>query len=344
MPEIEKRAEAIAHLENMQPVNLLLDEFRSGLSRYWEIAAGILGQSGVSLKALAAEDFSMEKNFFSFLFLYSFYRAGIPRSRRILYAAMLQCLRGMVTGCDNLLDNEYKKTLDTDIPEEAVRFRSVVDIMVSDRVLFQLLLEACQRQEIVVDKAMAAVAVSMKNMTRSGLQEASEENGISVILKPDELLQKVHHYKTGILFTCPWDIPLAVEGVDQTRIAPLMDGLYQIGMGCQIMDDAVDFMADLKRKRHNYLVSLIYHGANAMEKSRLQQLRAEGSPLRPAAVLDEAFPDSVSKASERSRRFLSNGLNRLFSKPHRFMVASAIQFLEKRIGVERLFRRQVNEI
>lgn len=51
--------------------------------------------------------FSLQNNFFSMLFLYSYFRAGIKPRRRILYAATLQCLRGMVTGCDNLLDTEF---------------------------------------------------------------------------------------------------------------------------------------------------------------------------------------------------------------------------------------------
>ena len=134
-------------------------------------------QSGVTLNAPGEDDFSFEKNFFSLLFLYSFYRANLPKSRRILYATTLQCLRGMVTGCDNLLDDEYKMTLDSDIPQTGLRFRSVIDIMVSDRVLFQVLLEAGRRQEIGVDQVVAATAASMKTMTRSGLQEASRKQG-----------------------------------------------------------------------------------------------------------------------------------------------------------------------
>ena len=88
---------------------------------------------------------------------------------------------------------------------------------------------------------MAATEVSMKTITRSGLQEASEEGGITTILTPEDILQTVHHYKTGILFYCAWDIPLILEGFAETHIAPLLEGLYHIGLGCQIMDDAVDF-------------------------------------------------------------------------------------------------------
>ncbi|WP_373500268.1 class 1 isoprenoid biosynthesis enzyme [Desulfococcus sp.] len=343
MRTIGKQSGAMVQMENMPAVKSLLAELRSGLSNYWKVADGILRQSGVTLRAPQEDDFSFNKNFFSLLFLYSFHHAGIQKPRRILYAATLQCLRGMVTGCDNLLDGEYKQTLDTDIPETGTRFRSVIDIMVSDRVLFQLLLEACRRQEINLNQAIEAAAGSMKTMTRSGVQEASEEAGITTILTPDDILQTVHHYKTGILFKCPWDIPLVVEDLDESEIAPLLEGLYCIGMGCQIMDDMVDFMSDLERKRHNFLVSLIHHSSNPLEKNRLHELVDTGGRQQ---LTDPAkdFPDSVIKASKTSHRFLENGLNLLFSEEHRFLVEPSIQFLEKRIGVSHLCRRQDNEI
>jgi len=323
-------------MEHRAPVSDLLEELRSGLSNYWRHADAILQQSDVKLKAPDKEDFSFQRNFFSILFLYSFYRAKIPKHRRMLYAGIIQCLRGMVTGCDNLLDDEYKKTLDSDLPETAFRFRSVIDIMVSDRVLFQLLVEAGRGKDIGVEKIMAAAAASMKTMTRSGTQEASEEAGITEILKPDDLLQTVHHYKTGLLFQCPWDIPLVIEDLEGSEVAPLLEALYRIGMGCQILDDIVDFMSDLARKHHNYLVSLIYYSANPKEKSRLEELFA--SRERQCLPDDSAagFPDNLAVACKTSRRFLESGLNLLFPAQHQFFVAPTIQFLENRIGAAQM--------
>ena len=344
MFDIGKHPDPIVQMENLPPVKNLLEELRSGLSSYRNVADGILRQIGVTLKAPKEDDFSLKNNFFSFLFLYSFHRAKIPKPRRILYAAILQCLRGMVTGCDNLLDDEYKKTLDTDIPENGFRFRSVIDIMISDRVLFQLLLRSYRRQDLTVDKVVAATTASMKSMTLSGLQEASEEAGKTTILKPDDLLQTIHHYKTGILFKCPWDIPLTIENLDDSDIAPLLEGLYCIGMGCQIMDDMVDFRSDIERKRHNFMVSLIFYGLHPREKSWLKELIDAGGRQKLTVDLTKDFPDSVLKASEASYRFLESGLNLLFSEQHRFLVKPSIQFLEKRIGVAHLSRRQDNEI
>jgi len=343
MNAIEKFHDPIAQIENTPPVKSLLRELNSGLFRFREIAGGILKQSGVRLKAPLEEDFSMTGNFFSFLFFYTFYRANISEKRRILYGAIIQCLRGMVTGCDNLLDDEYKKTLDTDIPENGHRFRSVVDIMVSDRVLFHLLLEAMHHQEITFDQMLAANAASMKTITRSGVQEASEEAGIADILKPEDLLQSVHHYKTGILFTSPWDIPLVVEEMDKSDIKPLLEGLYRIGMGCQIMDDMVDFLSDLSEKRHNYLASLIYHGEDRSESSRFRELlHAEMMDAAPSDPLN-LFPDSLLKASQTAHQFLEIGLSLVFSPEHQSLIKPSIQFLVKRLGVAHIFRHSSYE-
>jgi len=76
----------------------------------------------------------------------------------------------MVTACGNLLDDEYKQTLDTDIPATGYRFRAVVDIMVFDRALFHVFMDAAIRQEIASDRVLAAATASMKTMTRSGVE------------------------------------------------------------------------------------------------------------------------------------------------------------------------------
>lgn len=319
-------------METARPIMDLMEELKAGLSDYWKAAAGILQKGGVTLKAPGEDYFSFQKNFFSLLFLYSFQRGGVPRPRRRLYAATLQCLRGMVTGCDNLLDDEYKMTLDTDIPETGVRFRSVIDIMVSDRVLFHLMLDAHRRGEIDLDQVQAAINASMKTMTQSGVQEASEEEGIAGVLAPDDLLQTVHHFKTGLLFQCPWDIPLAMEQYDANLVLPILESLYNIGIGCQIMDDMVDMALDVKQKKHNYLVSLIYHGDNREEKTRLQTLMAEDKSQGIPSVSAELFPAAASKAIGISHRTLEKGLSGLFSPDHHFLVKPASYFLKQRIG------------
>lgn len=324
----------ISEYRNDEPLHFLLDELADGLSLYWSTAGDMVRNSGVTVLNPSADYFSIEKNFFSLLFLYSYHRAAIPRSRRILYAAVNQCLRGMVTGCDNILDDEYKKTLETDLPQKGHRFRSVLDIMVSDRVLFTLLVTQQQNRELTAEKVRSAVAASLQTLVKSGAQEASEEKGIKRFIKPDEILDTVHHYKTGILFQCPWDIPLTIEPIRKSSIAYLLAALYRIGIGCQIMDDMVDLASDLLKKRHNYVASLIHHSPDSAQREKLHRLINKVQTPTDYPHLLHEFPSIRCPAANTALEYLESGMNDLFAANHRHLIAPSIAFIIRRIGAD----------
>ncbi len=311
----------------------LEDELKKSLRIFWKKAALILEGSSVKLADPPPGYYLLENNFFSALFLYSFYRAGIKKESRILYSAINQCLRGMVTGCDNILDDEYKLTLETSLPRNGTRFRSVLDIMISDRILFELSFEAFKERE----KIVAASVMSLRALVESGYQEAAEEGGINEILPPDRVLETIHHFKTGILFNCPWAIPSVIEKMDEEQKIGLNRALYNIGMGCQIMDDMADIERDIKTKHHNYVVSLIYHKADSGTWNDLKAsvLRDKGASESTGILMQ--YRDVKDKAVETARSYLAAGLNELFEERHRFLVEPAIRFLSIRIGVDRYF-------
>ena len=326
----------IEDLQDADPLDKLQRELAAGLAMYWSAAGHILEGSGITLLDPVEPSPSLAENFFSALFLYSYHCCNIPPSRRIVYVAVNQCLRGMVTGCDNLLDDEYKKTLETDLPEHGYRFRSILDIMVSDRVLFQILTESGPKHGLTRDKVLAASAATLRTLGRSGAQEAAEENGVHEILKPDDVLEKVHHFKTGLLFQSIWAVPLAVEPIEESAVAHLLEALYRIGMGCQILDDMVDFCGDLQHKRHNYIVSLIHHQANPAGRSRLFDLANRNLPLDDMRTVLDAFPGACSAGQQTAVRYLESGLRMLFREEHRFLTAPAIEMMVRRIGAGQL--------
>ncbi|MEI6126983.1 MAG: polyprenyl synthetase family protein [Pseudomonadota bacterium] len=311
---------------------LLEEELSEALSRYWSTAQDILQASGITLLEKPAGFLKLENNFFSALFLYAYHRANIPRVRRIMYAGLNHCLRGMVTGCDNILDNEYKKTLDTDLPADAERFRSIIDIMVSDRVLFGMLMEAYGRSELSFDQVLKASTASLHALTASGIQESTEEHGVRSILLPQEVLARVHHYKTGLLFNCSWAIPSVIEALSPDTIAPLKEALYRIGIGCQIMDDMVDLERDAREKHHNYVASLVYHESGREQWQQLWE-KAEASPGEQGkATLLLEFPQALAESARVARTYLQQGLAALFDEQHQFAVEPALAFLYRRIG------------
>lgn len=304
-------------------------ELKKSLHIFWEKAEKILDGSGVKVLEPPSGYFDLENNFFSALFLYSYYRADIKSERRILYSAMNQCLRGMVTGCDNLLDEEYKRTLETSLPEKGTRFRSVLDIMVSDRVFFELSLGAFKDRE----RILTASVVSLRALIESGYQEATEEGGINEILPPDRVLDTIHHFKTGILFKSPWAIPSIIEYYDEEKKKNFNQALYNIGMGCQVMDDMADIERDIKTKHHNYVASLIYHesGKELWENLKSSVLSGESTDILTN------FSEVKNKAIDTARSYLKTGLNELFEENHRFLVEPSIKFLSLRIGVDKYF-------
>lgn len=313
------------------PMAMLEAELRKGLALYWQRAGTTLLGSPVQLVEPDQETFSLQRNFFSALFLYSYYRTEIPADRRILYAAVNQCLRGMVTGCDNILDDEYKKTLDTDLPPQAQRFRSVLDIMVSDRVLIDILLEYCLSHNLPLDNLIKASTASLHALLQSGAQEAAEEGGIKERLLPEEILSKIHHYKTGVLFQCTWAIPAVFEETISPTALAVQEALYSIGMGCQIMDDMVDLVTDLREERHNYVLSVIFHKEQPQVWQRLET-------LPPIADSPESFyadfPEIYARMKAKALLYLQDGLHNLFFEHHRFLVQPATAFIAKRIGVD----------
>jgi len=312
------------------------DELAEGLSLYWSTAEKILQNSNVHIRSPRPEYFAIESNLFSVLFLYSYLQAGMPRSQRVFYVAVNQCLRGMVTGCDNLLDDEYKKTLDTDLPEEGTRFRSVLDIMVSDRVLFDLLIDAHRHGEFSSDQIRSASAVSLHGLLESGAQEAGEEAGIEDRLTPDEVLRMVHHYKTGLLFQCPWSLPAALQDFDPETLDRTTRALYQLGIGCQILDDMVDLASDLRMSRHNFAASHIYHDSDPVELARLQKWLHESPANEPEADLLLTFPRAGQRAAMEARDYLETGTQNLFSTEHLDLAQPVVELLIKQIGVDRL--------
>ena len=312
----------------------LVDELRSALSFYWTTATEVLQGSGIALLDPPAGYFALENNFFSALFLYSYHRLEIPGPRRVLYAAVNQCFRGMVTGCDNLLDDEYKRTLETDLPEKAWRFRSVLDIMVSEHVLFSLLVGASSRGDIPGERLLRAVHEALRALTRSGAQEAGEEGGTAEALLPETVLKAIHHYKTGILFQSPWAVPAVLEQTDAERTAAVLEGLYQIGMGCQILDDLVDLQRDVRQKRHNYAASLIYHHKGPDAWAGLRDMTIAADSAGAVQSLIRQFPDPIGMAVARCRRYLESGIHALLGDPPSELVQTVVFILARRIGAD----------
>ena len=239
-----------------------------------------------------------QRNFFSILFLGLYRALDIPFERRIFYGMINHSIRGIVTGTDNLLDDEYKEMLPLDFPEGAVRFKSVMHILLFDRFLYTVLDRAVADGLIGRDEKDAVQKAIFRAMVPIGEEEASEESGIETVLPPSEVLTSVHMYKGGNLLRLAFVAPLIIEKDLNHRLALADLGIYSIGLSLQVIDDLTDFYEDIRGHKHNYLVSSIFHEGTTEEKKRLEAARTPGETASPA--VDNTYPGSVSRVMEQA--------------------------------------------
>lgn len=285
---------------------LNLNLFRKGLKiqqaaveDFWRQADVLLDGSGIALQQMPRELVGLGRNFFSVMFIAAFMRLEIPTPRLALYARINHCLRSWVTACDNLLDNELKETLLTDLPEQAMVFKSVHTLMVADRIFFRFLLDALKQGVINESQMKQLLHVSLTALSESGREEAEEEGGVEHDLKPDEVLNRIHRAKTALLFTAPLAAPRALGDIrdgDRT-LEHIENGLTHFGLACQIVDDLNDLGHDIEARKYNYLIAHILYGDDAEEQNSLQALLGAGAlgEQRDDPLLYQRFPHAYER-------------------------------------------------
>lgn len=238
------------------------------------------------------------RNIFSILFLSVYRSLGIPHERRLFYGILNHAVRGIVTATDNLLDDEYKELLPLRFPERAVRFKSVMHLLVFDRILVQAVEDAAQKELLSRAEGRELQHRLFQAMVPIGEEEAGEEGGVQAILPPQEILDSVHMLKGGNLLRLAFVGPRFVERELAASVDLADRGIYRIGMALQVIDDLTDFYGDLRERRHNYLASFLRYEAVGPEREAFEGLlcRRESDTV-PVRL---AFPASVGEVMHRA--------------------------------------------
>lgn len=233
-----------------------------------------------------------QKNFFSILFLAIYKALGILPEKRKHYGMINHCLRGIITGADNLLDDEYKEMLPLNFPEPAIRFKSVMHILLFDRFIVRVTNTMAKQNLLPGNVDVADLQQKLFDaIVPIGAEEAQEEGGVHQILSPAEILSTVHIYKGGKLLCLAFVAPLLVEESLQEKLTLAQSGIYNIGIALQLIDDLTDFYEDIAHSNHNYLVSCIHHLGSDNEKRCLGQALHSVKPSGKA--IEEQYPKSV---------------------------------------------------
>lgn len=293
-----------------------LAEQKTVLNDFWKKGLGILAGSGINLKPPPKRWFSLRHNYFSVLFIVVFFILKIPISRLRFYARLDHCLRTWVTACDNLLDDELKELLITDLPKDARIFKSVHTILVADRIFFSFMIDAVKEETISEEEMDMLLGVSLSSISASGREEAEEERGVEYDLSPDDVLCRIHAVKTGRLFTSPLSAPLALGDINKNDpdFINIHNGLSSIALGCQILDDMSDLHMDLLNKKHNYLAALVLNGRNIQERSLMNEILSgkRNNGIDHDSGLYRRFPDSSITAIDEAKLQFEKGMDLLY--------------------------------
>ncbi|UCG78923.1 MAG: hypothetical protein JSV21_03585 [Nitrospirota bacterium] len=302
------------HLLDIGLFKMAHKEQKGVLKDFWSRGKNILEGSGVNIQPIPRSWLSFKRNYFSVLFIAMFHVLGIPKERLRFYSRINHCLRTWVTACDNLLDEELKELILTDLPSEARVFKSVHTILVADRIFFSYLIDAVKDGTITEDEMRDLVNVSLSAMTVSGREEAEEEGGVDYSTSPNEVLGRVHMAKTGVLFTSPLKAPLALGDIKKNDpvVKDVTQGLCYFGLGCQILDDLSDLGLDLYYRKHNYIASLIM-SRNGKEKADISGLLAGeiGEEIKNDTFLYKKFPSASREAMKVAREQFALALDHL---------------------------------
>ncbi len=255
-------------------------------STFHGIARRVAGESVAAQPAQAC--LTMERNFFSTFFLAVTRQAVGPTRYMPLYAMVNQAMRAWVTACDNILDDEYKEIFPFTFAGSGQRMRSVLTLLIADRVVAEYVLDAFDEAGLLGRVGRVSLAALMS----SAIQESQEELRPVPILPPERILGDIHQRKTGDLFLAPLAMPDALEPLAGPTRQAAQAALCQFGLACQVLDDAKDMPADLQAGRHNLLVSLL---AAAPGRANLgpEDLRAEPSSEWTAW---DRFPETFEEA------------------------------------------------
>ena len=227
-------------------------------------------EGSISLRPFDEGLLKMEKNLFSILFISVIKNLPVEKNLIPFYASAVHCLRALVTGCDNILDDEYKEILPFRLESRGRVMKSVFVIMTADRILSDLALEKYREGIISYENALKLSSAVIKVLSASGIEEDEEENiSSSEYPSPQIMLENYLYRKTGTLFEAPVNLLVEMGEIDKESVGNILKMLSFFGIGCQLLDEIRDFREDFYAGGYNMISSLMNHGKYSTAKDEI---------------------------------------------------------------------------
>jgi len=275
-----------------------------GVGRVHADLENVLAAEFLDLEAIAQGDrfrddpftqaLFLQKYFFLVLFSSIFENLGIDPARLEFYAELSYSIMGTIAAADNLFDSEEKMFLPLQ-PVRGAVFGSVLQLMCFERLTMRAGDRAVKKGLIPADRWSEVQKRLLTTMATIGKLEGTEEKGRDEILTPEDMVDKVHGIRGGLLFSL---VTIAPKLLEDKTIAAKLDSVeaavVKLGTAFQIVDDITDFEFDLSRRSHNMLTAEIHHRGSPEERRELERLLRE-PPRADAPALDSLFLPSAQR-------------------------------------------------
>lgn len=230
----------------------------------------------------------LEKNFFSILLLSIFKNLKISKDKITEYGIILHSLRGMVTCADNIIDKESKGSIFlTSISNHVLSntMLSIIQQNIINNSIDELTIDSYKKNRMIQGYTKALYSVALGE----NLRELGQN-----IEGPKEIIENIHKKIGGELLQLAFVIPSINE--ENEILNQAKDGIFQIGIALQLLDDICDFKEDLDENKKNYLLSKISH-KNNLNVLKIKEISNNENFIFSEVYLD-SYRESINEAVE----------------------------------------------
>ncbi|MGL4510305.1 hypothetical protein [Cetobacterium sp.] len=234
---------------------------------------------------------SFKKNFFTLLMISILLESKVSKKHIVSYSKIITYLRQIVTSTDNIIDNEDKGLIFIKNLKNKTVSNSLI-MLTCQNFLTKECLELSEGKDLAVKKIfdkIYLIALSESLRDKAQYLEYPTEKYI---------LEKIHSGIGGELLKISLEAPLAIE--ENTKLKEYSNGIFEIGMALQALDDFFDIEEDEESGKINLLKSALLYSEKGEEVVREEYLKkvSENAYNGFKILEDNEFPINKKEAKK----------------------------------------------
>ncbi|MEG0235770.1 MAG: class 1 isoprenoid biosynthesis enzyme [Cetobacterium sp.] len=234
---------------------------------------------------------SFKKNFFTLLIISILLESKVSKKHIVSYGKIITYLRQIVTSTDNIIDNEDKGLIFIKNLKNKTVSNSLI-MLTCQNLLTKECLELNEGKDLAVKKIfdkIYLIALSESLRDKAQYLEYPTEKYI---------LEKIHSGIGGELLKISLEAPLAIE--ENIKLKEYSNGIFEIGMALQALDDFFDIEEDEESGKINLLKSALLYSEKGEEVVREEYLKkvSENAYNGFKILEDNEFPINKKEAKK----------------------------------------------